>query len=278
MTEEKPAEYQLVDEIMGAEPVEETKETPAEVPKEEPKAEEKIPEEKKVVDHGAFHEERERRKELQRKLEDESRERKKLEERFTKVLETMSQPKEEEYQDPVERLGKQVNVLTEFVTKGQQQNEQDQQDFNKKQEFFNKVRNSEAAFAKEKPDYYEAVNFLKESEIKELRLLGMNDSEIAAEINAKTIKVAERAYQQEKSPAHVGYELALSKGYKKQAPEQKKTIQDMDKSFENSRTLSPGGASESGSGIEKMSVREIDNLSDEEFDRLWGDLNKRSRK
>jgi hypothetical protein len=278
MTEEKPDEYKLVDEIMGAEPVEEVKETPVEPKQVDKPVEEKIPEEKKVVDHGAFHEERERRKELQRKLEEESKERKKLEERFTKVLETIAQPKEEEYQDPVERLGKQVNVLTEFVTKGQQQSEADQQEFKKQQEFFNKVVASEAAFAKEKPDYYEAVNFLKQAEIKELRLLGMNDAEIAAEINAKTIKVAERAYQQEKSPAQVGYELALSKGYKKTVPEQKKTIQDMDKSIENSRTLSPGGASESGTGIEKMSVREIDSLSDEEFDRLWGDLNKRSRK
>lgn len=276
MTEEtKPSDDGLINEIMGEEtaPVEtKTEELPTEKP------EVKEPEVKKLVDHGAFHEERERRKELQRKLEAESAERQKLEERFTKLFTAVSAPKEDEYIDPVEKLGKQVSAISETIQKSEERKETDQKNYEKELAFFNRVNASEQAFSQSTPDYYDAVKFLRETEAKELRLMGMSEQQIAADIQAKTKRIAEIAYQQEKSPAQVGYELATARGYKKKSTAPVKTIEQVEKSIEASKSLSPGGQPDTGSGIESLSMREINDLSDEEFDRMWKDLEKRGKK
>jgi hypothetical protein len=292
MTEENT---DLVTEIMG----EETKPEAPEEPKVEPKAEEKPaepvrveepksePDVEKKVNHGALHEERERRKELQRKLEQESSERKKLEERVSKMQELYTAPRQEDvYVDPVEQLKSDIQKVSQKVDGVYEKSESDNKADAEKREFFQKYTGSVQAFVKDQPDFDPknpdgAYQFLIKSRERELSKIIKDPAKLAQRLAADEQSIVIEAYASEENPAKVMYELAVERGYKKKSAEVTqpvKTIEQVDKALEASKSLSPGGQPDSSSGLEKMSAREIGELSDEEFDRLWKDAERRGKR
>jgi hypothetical protein len=281
----------LINEIMGEEakpeeaaPEVKTEEKPVEA-KPEVKAEEKKEEQvEKKVDHGAFHEERERRKELQRKLEQEASERKKLEERLSKMQEAISKPREEEYVDPVEQLKSDIQKVAQKVDGVYEKSESEKKAETDHKEFLQKYNGSVQAFVKDQPDFDPAspdgaYQFLIKSRERELSKLIKDPAKLAQRLAADEHNIVTEAYASEENPAKVMYELAVERGYKKKTAEAPaKTIEQMDKNLEASKSLSLGGQPDSGSGLEKLSAREISDLSDEEFDRQWKELEKRTKR
>jgi len=77
----------------------------------------------------------------------------------------------------------------------------------------------EAEFAKAKPDYYDAVNYLTQKRISELQLFGIYDPQTIQQDIAKNVQgLALTAMNAGKNPAEVAYQLAFVSGYKPKQP------------------------------------------------------------
>lgn len=80
-------------------------------------------------------------------------------------------------------------------------------------QFMGTVQAHEAAFVAESPDYYQALNFLRQSRGQELSELGMSPQAIAEQIHRDERWVAAQALQSRRSPAQAIYNIAKARGY-----------------------------------------------------------------
>jgi len=127
------------------------------------------------------------------------------------------------------------------------------------------VVNDEEIFAKDHPDYYEAVSFVRDKRRKELEMLGINDPAIFNNdwvTNAYQLAII--SLKNQKSPAQCTYEIAKSYGYQ---PKQEKSnlLETVNKGQKvASRSISQGGVPEVEPSLEALL-----NAEGEEFDKLW---------
>lgn len=265
-------ETDLTTEIMGTETVETVEaEKPIETPAEKPV--EKEPEKK--VDYGALHEERERRKEWQRKAQEEAERYTKLEDRFTKILESVAPKKEEEYVDPIEELRGTVKQVVERIDSVTNQHKASNEDAEKENRFIARYRASAAAFSKDVPEFTEAYNYLVEDQRK-IFVKAFGEEKGLKKLATYEREIAEAAYEDEKNPAAVLHDMALERGFKKKEPV--KTLENIEKSIDASKSLGSGGQPDSGGGLERLSPKEINDLSDEEFERQWKEFSKKHKR
>lgn len=281
--------------MLGEEPVAEAMEEEAvkEVEekietKDKPKAEEKEsaskdvdPEKKVLVPHAAFHEERERRKELQKRVAEQDESYKKLEERQNKILEALAsrntQPQEQEYVDPLVALEREVTNLKGTIQKSAEQVDTDNKNRDKEFAFFNKYKASTDAFAKDSPDFMEAYNFLVESRKNELSVFIKDPNKLNNRLIADERSIVEEAFNNEENPGEVLFNLAKSRGYKVKAPDKK--IEDIDKGLKASKSLgNAGGKSDNDITIENMSASDLADLSDEEFNAMFAKIEKQAKR
>lgn len=252
------AETPPVAEAPKEEPAPEVKEAPKEEPKE------------KLVPYGALHEERQKRKEMQARaeqIERESAERfKKLEERLAKLANP--EPKVPAFhEDPANHLKHEVESLKP-VTQEVEQLKKTFQEQAAVQELARRVTAAEAEFAKDKPDYMEAVNFLKATVDRNLQLLGVDDpSERMVAVNEQAANLARVALQKGKNPAQVAYELARNYGYqaKKTEPDLEKKIETIEKG-QKLPAMPSGGRKE-----QALSLAALEQMDDDEFNKLIDD-------
>lgn len=272
----------LASNLFSEKPKEEDK---SQEPKQEEKVEEKPKEgeEKieKMVSLSALHEERERRKELQRKLEAQEERSTKIEERQTKILEAIisnKQPPEQEFIDPLKKLEDEVTGLRQTITQKDKIAEDADKSLREEQALVDRYKGSADAYTKEKPDFMEARTHLINSRIEELQLMGTAPEMIAQEIKALEKQIVKDAYGREVNPAELIYKLAEKRGYKPGAPKQQdKTVEEIDKGLKASKSLSSSGGSQSSSDdLEKMSATELGELSPDEFNSLWKKFEKKS--
>lgn len=257
-------------EVAKAEKVEKTVEKTEESDKE--------PDKKVLVPHAAFHEERERRKELQKRVAEQEEFNKRLEERQTKILEALAARNtqaEPEYVDPLAALESEVKTIKGAFQKSAEQLEAEKKAWEAEQRLVSKYRASIEAYAKDAPDFMDARNYLVNDKIKELKALDFSEEEIAAEIKAIERNIVERAYSREKNPAEVIHALAKEKGYKVKAPEKK--VEDIDKGLKASKSLgSTGGKNDNDTTLESLSPSELADMTDDEFNALFTKLEKQS--
>jgi len=279
-----------LDDILGTEPVAEALEendsiasddikdepvTKQETKQEETKDEE--PEKKILVPHGAFHEERERRKELQKKLAEQEERNKVIEERQNKILEALATrntpQQEEQFVDPLAKLEGEVQTLK----KTQAQIDSENKTAFEEQKLVNKYKESVAAYTKDAPDFMDARLYLISDKVKELKALDYSDIEIANEIKLIEKQIVERAYQKEINPAELIHKLAKEKGYKPKEADKK--VEDIDKGLKASKSLGSGGkVAGSEDNLSSLSAEDLRDMSDEEFNSLFSKIEKQSKR
>lgn len=233
---------------------------------------EKSPEEKKAekfVPHGAFHEEREKRKARERDLQTEREARIRLEERLA-AFEAAQKPAEQPVipsvdEDPVayfkhqnDQLAKELGQIKE-TTQERQQREQISQ---YQQSVVGAYKSSVAEIQAEAPDFQDAYKYLVTSRIEELKAAGMDPDEAVATANQDEFYLVERALKERRNPAKAIYSMAKARGF------QAKPAVNVDEKIDRiaagqAEGKSLGGAS--GGGDNATGLESLLNLSDADF-------------
>ncbi len=235
---------------------------------------EAAPEEPRKVDLGALHEERAKRRELEARLEAQ-------EARFQAFQERLKTPEPPAPElpafdeDPASNLDARLKAQEEMVNQTaeslrQQQEAQVQQaqlgQF--QQEFYAK----EAQFAQQTPDYYEAVNWLRGQRAQELTHLGYQPAQVQQMVDQEAVSYAITATNNGVDPVSMFYETAKSRGYSPATKEPDPAV--LAAKQQKAATVGPSGR---GAGTDDISLSDLANMSDEDFDRYtsgdkWANL------
>lgn len=152
-------------------------------------------------------------------------------------------------------------------TQVQRQQQAQQQQFTS---FVETVNAQEAEYAQAKPDYQEAVNFLKSELIAEAETQGFFGDQAQRYATQRIVEVSQRVHASGKNVAEFGYKLALQNGYKPRAPD----IASIKAGAEAAKSISTIGSkstNEGGSFEETMS-----NLSGAAAKAYWEKAKKQS--
>lgn len=189
---------------------------------------------KRMVEYGALHEERERRKEERVRREKAEQEVAKVSERF-KVLEELvraaSAPAPQQQQpipdvntDPVAHFQAELAARDQRISQFEAYQRQQQQQAQQQQQI-NYIRQSatqaEAEFAKDTPDYQEAATYVQMIRNAQLEAIGLADPAARAQqLAMEALNLAASAQQRGQNPAALIYNMAKASGWKAKAAEQ----------------------------------------------------------
>lgn len=255
------------------------KEEVKEIAKESEVVEEKVveekPKEEKKVNLGALHEERAKRKaeaEKARKAEERAAE---LERQLQQYLQKQEPTYEE---DPLEVLRREHEQVKQVLIAEAKQ----KLAYNEEQQYWEKVRIDEEQFKADKPDFDEAISYLANSRIEELKDLGW-DEQSAQKILKDEIKwITDKAYEDDVNPAERFYNLSKRRGFK--AAETSKVNENSDEKFkilkkgvETNKPLPPASKSANhdltAESLADMKVDALSSLKGQtEFDKAWAKL------
>lgn len=169
----------------------------------------------KVVPLEALHEERNRRKELDRKFRDMELENARFRERFA-ILEKASQAKPEAAPDPEQDFIGAVRHQGETIQQlNKRLEERDAADLQAVQRagLVRQYASATAEFEQTTPDFRPAYSHLLQSRAKELQLLGYGPAEVQEAIQAEELQIATLAFQRGMNPGEIIYSLARERGY-----------------------------------------------------------------
>lgn len=209
------------------------------------------------VPHGAFHAEREARKALEAKLAE-------IEKRLPQQ---QDKPAEPEFVDPLvdpEGFRKwDEHRISKLEAKLQAQEEARRQQEQQAQ-LVRRVDAAEKEFAQTTTDYRDAVAFLREQRIAELKAQAMSDQEIARQIGTDFTNIVQAAEMLGMNPAQIAYQRAQSLGWKPKAAEAEK-LAAAEKAERETRSISDAGG---GAQRGKMTVEQFAALSEREMARF----------
>lgn len=206
-----------------------------------------------------------------------------LEDRFTQLNERLT-PKEEKpeipayEEDPFEHL-RQKQLLEEQerseFTKRLSEFEEQQRYQQANAHLHQQVVAAEGQFRVEHPDYDDAVQHLKTARAREYNAMGITDpSQIEQMLGQEAVQLAQMAFHNNRSPAQMAYEIAVSRGYsQKAAPQPVDKLANIEKGQSKSTSLSGAGGGEQ----RVLDIEALANMSDEEFSAAmkngqWGKL------
>lgn len=270
--EQEDEEKKRVEQPVEAE-AEEVKEQPEQ--QEEPKPE-KPP--KGFVPQGALHEERARRKELQRMNEElqaaQARQMAVMEQRFAQIQAAMQpRPQVPTFEDDpvnalkhgVESTQAELAQMRAWQQQEWQRNQAEQQQVAFMRQLEARVSEDLREFVAETPDYMDAYNDLLQKRYRQYIEIGYTPQEAQQAVASDEYSLAADALRRGKSPASVVYALAKNYGYtKKEAKEAVENVQKMEtlqKGVKAAQSLGSGGAATG-----KVTVDAIANMSEDDFD------------
>lgn len=190
---EKPAEL--------AKPPEEQK------PQAEKPAEKKPEERQRLVPHAALHEERVKRQNLEKRLQE---------------LEA-AKPKTEAPQ-PIDETQDPLGAIAELRAKlknYEDSQQQDQQQRAAMEDLGRRVGARVQAYAAEHPEYPDQVKFLRQSRFEELQDLGYDDDAIVRQLMQEEVALGQRALETDRDPGEMVASMAKRRGWKPAEPEAK---------------------------------------------------------
>lgn len=251
-------------------------ELPAETPKNdepEPVAPEPEPEKEKYVPHGAFHEERQRRKELQAELERVRHENAQTAQVMQQVLQQLRQqqsPIPDIQEDPVTNIDTRLRQIEEFrqqQAREQQERAQIEQQQAQAAQLTHAYRAAAQEYAAQVPDLGEAYRHLIGSRVSEYQALGYDTQSAHALVQQEEMQIAAKAFHDGVNPAQRIYELAKLRGYAKQQAPQEQKMETLQRGTRASRAT--GGAPQTGEITLEALAEAADSLSPDEFNKLW---------
>jgi hypothetical protein len=294
-TAEEQAQFAAIRSEAPSEPVEERSEAAeadapetAEAADGAPKGQERA----KDPLHQAMHEEREKRKGLQRQIEQERIERARLEERTNLILRQLQgygpqpqqQPEPPKVPDPEEDVFGAVKHLLQKQQATEAQIEAyKQQELQRRQQaqhfegLTGALRHHEARAREQAPDYDDAMKYFADVRAADLRAQGITDPQrINQIITNQDLQHIDYALRNRADPAALAYQRAMALGYKKaspaaeqpRAPDGKFASADLDRVAAGqaaSKTLAGGGAREGGVVIDAKALAAMSEPEFEEF-------------
>jgi hypothetical protein len=174
-----------------------------------------------------------------------------------------TQQEQEFNSDPLGVIQRQLRELDQKV--GQRDRGVEQAGFGPQdQPIFQTIASQVQEFKKTAPDYDDALQHVLESRKQELMAMGANEYEASQRVGVEAQELATNALRAGQNPGQIVYNLAKLRGYAaKQAAAKLETV-----SRGQAASQSLSGAS---GGAEKvdLSMKEIDSMSDKEFDAWW---------
>ena len=239
-----------------------------------------------TVPHAALHEERERRKDVERRLAEAEKSRQTLEERTNLLLQRLGlAPTEDKSgtvelpdieKDPVGHIMGQIvqqgKALETVVGALNQRNQQDQQ-VASIAAIQQRAVIAEREFRAATEDYDAAVAHLLESGNRELELRGVTDpAQRQALLSQEALGIAQRAIQLERNPAEMIYQLAQLRGYRKTDPAPKEETtetpapaQRLDNARRGQEQDGRSLSTARGTGPRTLTAQSLVNMSEAEF-------------
>jgi hypothetical protein len=136
---------------------------------------------------------------------------------------------------------------------------------------------SEAAYREQRPDYDKAIDHVVQMRANELALYGLNRAQIQQTISEEAAEIVRAAVQQGRDPAELGYQIALSRGYRPQEGETpaaaeapakangaQATIDAIARAKEANKSLGSGG----GSSAKALNAEAFAAMSDAEIEAI----------
>ena len=130
---------------------------------------------------------------------------------------------------------------------------------------------SENEYRSQQPDYDAAIQHVVEARARELSLYGLNPAQINQTIAEEAMDIVRTAVQQGRNPAELGYQIAMSRGYRPaDAGGQAQggaaaTVAAVGAAKASSKSLGQAA----GSTPQQLNAEAIIAMSPEEFDRLY---------
>lgn len=219
----------------------------------------------------AMHEEREKRKILQREFEETKAKTQRMEERFNELMyrqQQAAQPQEvipNFETDPLGTLEYRNRKLSEQVYYQQQLEAQRQQDMaqsHQVSQFVNGYAETAREFSKNQPDFMEAYSHLVKTKLNELQIAGYSTAQAIEYAKQEEMGIVAKAYKDQNNPAEIMYKLAKERGYAQKSTQGADKIENIKKGIASSKTLTGKGGATGG---KKISLEDVSNMSDAEF-------------
>lgn len=185
---------------------------------------------------------------------------------------TQSTEEQEFNADPLGSMQKQLKALQDQINQRNQKQDESYRQAQQAQQLHNLVASQVSEFRKSHTDYDDALSFVMDARRKELEILGVSENQIQAELGNHAEELARTALQSNRNPAQLVYDLAKLRGFEAKKVGEK--LQAVQKGQESASSLS-GASGKEDSGL---SLGDIANMSDDDFDRLWSDMEKQERR
>lgn len=246
-----------------------------EEPKAEPKAEETKP--PKLVPLEALHESRIKEREWRDKAVQVEKEAKERFEKLEQRLERLANPPPAVptfADDPAGNLQHQVAETKAELAAVRQESanaRKNQEASQFEQQIAATTQASEVTFAKEHPDYLNAVQHLQAIADKNLLMMGVGDpAQRQAQIRKDALAMSLKSLQMGKSPAEVAYQLAVNYGYKA-GSEPAKTSEAAKKIETIQAGQKTGSLPAGGSKTTALTLSALEQMDDDDFNKLVDD-------
>lgn len=243
-----------------------------EQPQEQPQEQEQ-PQRERVVPLEALHEERARRREMQQRIaqmEQAQAERDRIiEQRLQAIAQAKMAPEPSFEENPADALRRQLEQIQQGQTQTAQQFQQWQQAQQQQavqQRLAQTIVTQEQGFAQQRPDYIEAVQFLRNQRAAELQVDGLDEFDAQAQAHQELQNLAFQRAMQGKNPAEVAYNLAKARGFsgkQSQTVTPQDKLQSQQRGVAAARSLGSGGAPKNA-----LTAEAIASMSDDEFAKI----------
>lgn len=219
----------------------------------------------------SFIKEKQRRKEMSKKME-------RMEEAFQQVLgriEQKNQPAPPSYEeDPIGSLAHNQQAIQQQVLLQQQEiQNRNQQDQNRQvlENLVGQYHTSANEFQKQHQDFGDAYKFLVDSKLGEYTTIGMSPNDARMRLQSEELGVVQMAMEEGKNPAELIYSLARSRGFAPATQEDMTSkLKTIEKGMKSNKSLSnTGGKTKSNVTLEQLADMDSD---DPDFDRYWSEL------
>lgn len=224
----------------------------------------------------ALYEERYRRQELQRQVEEAQRKTERMEEMFTRFREEALGAKEQQHipkyeDDPEGNLKGTIAALQKEVEAFKQQSTQQQEQSKgqaQQQQLLEQYASDVRAFSAEKKDFQEAYNHLAKAMDDDLKARGFEDPmERRNILQYEEGVMVGRALKSGKSPAEIIYNYAKARGYMNGKGEEDK-LERLQKGADASKSLgNVKGKGDAPTTLERLA--ELADTDPDAFDREW---------
>lgn len=172
--------------------------------------------EPKHVPLAALHEERNRRKEIDKQLREAQQQIAEFRGKFS-VIEKLNGGQQQQAEQPAgdptpeDDIFGAVNAIKQKL----EATEAEKKAAAEHTTFVTNYQKDAATFTAKQPDYMDAYNFILQSRVQELQALGYEGAELGQALQADEVGIAQFAMSKGKSPAEVLYNLAKQRGYTK---------------------------------------------------------------